>query len=140
MKLLNLRCWQPIENFVTTVWAKQNTSASQTASRDLGFVISGENHQLASPRRWMFWALACTLNQPCAVGRNCEHHSLQGKTCQHLLCVQFSYLPRCSVQRKLFGDKNVFMEVDGLQQPRAHPISFLALSSPSQPYSTEILD
>lgn len=101
-KLMNLKCWRHIQNFITTTWAKQNTCASQTASRDTGFVISGENHQLASHRRWMFRARACTLNQPCATGRNCEHHGLLGKSLPaSSLCTVFLFT-------KMFHSKETF--------------------------------
>lgn len=140
MKLMNLKCWQQIQNCVAIMWAKQNTPASQTTSRDLEFVISGEDHQLASHGRWMLWALACTLNQPCAVGRDCEHPSLLGKSsgpCQHYLCVQSPYLPRCSIRRKLFGDKNIFMEVDNLQADQGtFHLLYGSLSGPAQQHWT----
>lgn len=126
MKLMNLKCWQQIQNFRTIMWAKQNTPAGQTAARGLECEISGEDHQLASHRRRVFWALACPLSQPGAVGRDWEHHSLLGKSsgpCQRYLCVQSSYLPRCSIRRKPFGDKNVFMAVDNLQAGPRHILS-----------------
>lgn len=131
VKLVSWKRWQQIKNFTNTVWTKQSTSSSQTTSRDLKLVSSWED-ELAPRGRWPFWALAYTLKQPCAVGRDCEHHSVLGRSsgpCQHYLCVQSSDLPKCPVQRKLLGDKNVFMEVDSFQvgQHRARSVSFVAL-------------
>lgn len=83
MKLMHLNCWQQIQNFMNTACAKQNTPVNQIASRDLKFVMSWGDHQLASHRKWMSWALCCW----------------QGlwAPCQHYLCVLSSHSSRCAI-------------------------------------------
>lgn len=91
----------------------------------------------------MFWALAYTLNQPCAIGRDLSITAYWGKALG-LASIIFVYTFLIYQDVPFKGN---FLEIKMFlwrwitcRQPKAHSISFMALPSAGQPSSTEILN